>query len=177
MTTAQVGGMTGRLRRALALCGARDQSDARLLDRYLTRRDEAAFEILWQRHGPMVLGVCRRVLRREQDAEDAFQATFLIFLRRAQTIVPRCQVGNWLHGVAYRTALALRTATSRRRAKERVVAAASQPAVGLWDDLLPLLDRELNRLPEKYRAPLVLCDLEGKTRREASLLLGWPMGR
>jgi RNA polymerase sigma factor (sigma-70 family) len=127
----------------------------------------------------MVLGVCRRVLRKEQDAEDAFQATFLVLVRRAGSIVPRELVGNWLYGVAYRTALEARRAAARRRTREKQVEDMPHPTVEpeeCWRDLRPLLDRELSRLPDKYRIPVVLCDLEGRTRKEAARQLDLPEG-
>jgi RNA polymerase sigma factor (sigma-70 family) len=154
-------------------------TDGQLLGRYVTTRDAAAFEILVRRHGPMVLGVCRRLLRDLHDAEDAFQATFLVLVRKATTITPREAVGSWLYGVAYRTAQKVRVAAARRRSKEVQVAQVPEPTTaleGLWHDVLPLLDHELALLPEKYRLPIVLCDLEGKTRKEAARQLGWPEG-
>jgi RNA polymerase sigma factor (sigma-70 family) len=151
-------------------------TDAQLLERYVARRDEAAFEALVRRHGPMVLGVCRRVLRSCHDAEDAFQATFLVLVRKAASVRPRERVGNWLYGVAYRAAQKARIVSIRRRARERQMPEPASVAEGLWHDLLPLLDRELRGLPEKYRLPVVLCDLEGKTRGEAARGLGWPEG-
>jgi RNA polymerase sigma factor (sigma-70 family) len=173
---------TGRLGEVFGqLCGTRAASggalsDAQLLDRFVDRRDAAAFAALVARHGPMVLGVCRRVLRNAHDAEDAFQATFLVLVRRAASVVPRERVGNWLYGVAFRTALEARAAAARRRAKEAQARPPSGDAADAWHDLFPLLDEELSRMPEKYRAPLVLCDLEGRPRREAAGMLGWPEG-
>jgi RNA polymerase sigma factor (sigma-70 family) len=154
-------------------------SDGELLECFVLERDEAAFEALLRRHGPMVLGTCRRLLNNEADAEDAFQATFLVLAKRAASVVPRAMVGNWLYGVARRTALKARVAAARRRAKEREAAKMAEreePADGAWSDLRPLLDRELGTLPDKYRAALVLCDLEGKPRQEAARQLGWPEG-
>jgi RNA polymerase sigma factor (sigma-70 family) len=154
-------------------------TDGQLLGRYVTRRDAATFETLVRRHGPMVLGVCRRLLPNPHDAEDAFQATFLVLVRKATTITPRDAVGSWLYGVAYRAAQKVRVAAARRRSKEVQVAQMPEPttvAEGLWHDVLPLLDHELALLPEKYRLPIVLCDLEGKTRKEAARQLGWPEG-
>jgi RNA polymerase sigma factor (sigma-70 family) len=154
-------------------------TDGQLLGRFLDRRDEAAFAALVSRHGPMVWGVCRRLLCNHQDAEDAFQATFLVLVRKAASIVPREMVANWLYGVAYQTALKARATTGRRRARERQVVQMPEPEAAepdLWSDLQPLLDQELSRLPEKYRVPVVLCDLEGKTHKEAARQLGCPAG-
>jgi RNA polymerase sigma factor (sigma-70 family) len=154
-------------------------TDGQLLERFLGRRDEAAFEALVRRHGPMVLGVCRRVLRHEQDAEDAFQASFLVFARKAGTVRPRELLGNWLYGVAYRTAMKARTMNARRRARElraSIKSTAEAPTEDGWEELLPLLDEELHGLPDKYRVPVVLCDLEGKSRKEVARLLGLPEG-
>jgi RNA polymerase sigma factor (sigma-70 family) len=159
--------------------GSAGMTDGELLERFLAAREEAAFEALLRRHGSMVLGVCRRVLRHEQDAEDAFQATFLVFARKATTIWPRDMVANWLFGVAYRTALGAKTAIARRRLKERQVnpmRPTDDSASHFWQDLQPLLDEELNHLPNKYRVPIVLCDLEGKSRQEAAWQLGWLPG-
>src|SRR5207248_667427 len=108
--------------------------------------------------------------------EDAFQATFLVLVRKAGTLAARAVLGDWLHGVARRTALAARREAARRRAKERARARPEVQGEEARDDRLPLLDEELARLPEKYRLPLVLCDLEGRTRRETAGLLGWPEG-
>ncbi len=152
-------------------------SDGQLLEAFLSRHEEVAFAALVRRHGPMVFGVCRRVLGNRHDAEDAFQATFLVLLRKASSIRPRQAVGPWLHGVAQRTALRRRTARARRRTKERQAGQErrADPVPGEEDWRL-LLDEELNRLPEKYRVPLVLCDLQGRTHKEAARELGWPLG-
>jgi RNA polymerase sigma-70 factor (ECF subfamily) len=153
-------------------------SDGELLQLYLASRDEAAFEALLHRHGPMVLGVCRRMLRNDDDAHDAFQATFLVFLRKAATIIPRAMVGNWLHGVAYKTAQKAQAMNRQRRAKEREArpVASPGPAHGALQDRLDLLDEALSRLPAKYRSAIVLCDLEGKTIKEAANQLNCPPG-
>jgi RNA polymerase sigma factor (sigma-70 family) len=168
-----------RLRRASLPRDGGGMTDGKLLESYLDRRDEAAFEALVRRHGPMVLGVCRRLLRSHHDAEDAFQATFLVLVRRAASVVPREKVGNWLYGVAYRTALEARTRAARRRAREGEVGAMSDrqfPRDDAWAELRALLDKELSQLPENYRAAVVLCELEGKTVREAAGQLGLPQG-
>jgi RNA polymerase sigma factor (sigma-70 family) len=170
---------TNRLRRALdrvqlalAPPGGEGLSDAQLLARFLTNRDEAAFAALVRRHGPMVLGVCRRVLRHAQDAEDAFQATFFVLARKAGSVLKGAALGSWLYKVAYRIAQKARAGRARRRAREVPVDELPQqvepPAAPDWR---PLLDEELSRLPEKYRAPVVLCDLQGQPRRRAALQL------
>src|SRR5262249_50257311 len=162
---AQLGSVTRRLDPAERE-PAGDDTDERLLERFTLHRDESAFAALVRRHGPMVLGVCRRVLHDEHDAEDAFQATFLVLARKSATIRKRGSLDSWLYGVAYRIALKAKSAAVRRRARERQAAkmALADPSAELaWRDLNPVLDEELNRLPEKYRVPLVLCYLNGKT--------------
>jgi RNA polymerase sigma factor (sigma-70 family) len=131
-----------------------------------------------RRHGPMVLGVCRRILRNEADAEDAFQATFLVLVRKAKSIRCRAQVSNWLFGVAHNTALKAKAMNRKRRTKEAEAdrIAKAQAAEEGWQETQALVDDELSRLPEKYRIPIVLCDLEGKMVKEAALHLGWPQG-
>jgi RNA polymerase sigma factor (sigma-70 family) len=153
-----------------------DVTDSALLERFLTNRDEGAFETLVRRHGPMVFGVCRRVLGNVHDAEDAFQATFLILARKAASIRQRGSVGNFLHGVAHRAALQAKRASGRRRAREANAMPRPQPAPDSWSELREVLDQELGRLPDKYRALLVLCDLEGRTRKEAARQLGLAEG-
>jgi RNA polymerase sigma factor (sigma-70 family) len=154
-------------------------TDGQLLEWFVTQRDEAAFEALVRRHGPMVLGVCSRVLRNRQDAEDAFQATFLVLVRKAAGIGRGELLGNWLYGVAHRTALDARAANTRRRVREKQVRRMPEPeardGTELAGDLRSLLDQELNRLPDKYRVAVVLCDLEARTRREAARQLGVPV--
>jgi RNA polymerase sigma factor (sigma-70 family) len=153
-------------------------TDGQLLARFAAGGDEAAFAALLRRHGSMVLGVCRRVLRHEQDAEDAFQATFLVLASKAGSVRKREAVGSWLYGVAYRTAMGARRLRARRSAVERQVDELPHPAVEPAEpqDWRPLLDRELNRLPERLRAPVVLCELEGKSRSQAARELGLPEG-
>jgi RNA polymerase sigma factor (sigma-70 family) len=166
--------------RRTALLHARDTpTDAQLLESFVTRRDEAAFEALLRRHGPMVLGVCRRLLRHAQDAEDAFQATFLVLARKAGSLRARELLGNWLYGVAQRTALNARTMNARRQKTERRAGELNRPGPpdeGPSEELLAELDLALSRLPEKYRVPIVLCELEGKRRKEVAALLGLPEG-
>ncbi len=154
-------------------------SDGELLERFVAGRDEPAFEAIVRRHGPMVLGVCRRVLRDHHDAEDAFQATFLVLARKAGSVGPESMLPNWLYGVAHQTAIKAHAINARRRSRERQVTTMPEPETVPevpGDDLSALIDRELSRLPAKYRAPVILCDLEGLGHREAADKLGWPVG-
>jgi RNA polymerase sigma factor (sigma-70 family) len=165
------------LRQAWLLRDGAGLTDGQLLEDYLRRREEAALAALVRRHSPMVWGVCRRVLRNYHDAEDAFQATFLVLVRKAASIVPRVMVANWLYGVAHQTARKARATTAKRGARERQVTqmperAATDPE--LWDDLQPVLDQELSKLPDIYRVAIVLCILEGNSRKEAARQLGVP---
>jgi RNA polymerase sigma factor (sigma-70 family) len=167
------------IRSAVLRTGATAMTDGQLLERFVTRRDNAAFEALLLRHGPRVLGVCRRLLHHEQDAEDAFQATFLVLVRKAARVQPADQVGNFLYGVACHAARKARAAAARRHAKERQLARADRQEPGdevERRELRRLLDGELRRLPAVYRAAVVLCDLGGQTRAEAARQLGWPEG-
>jgi RNA polymerase sigma factor (sigma-70 family) len=175
MASSRLNKVIQRFRTVLENHGA-GATDADLLTRYIRQRDQAAFEALVRRHGPMVLGVCRRVLHNLHDAEDAFQATFLVLVRKATTLRSPGMIGNWLYGVAYRTALHARDMGMKRRAKEAEVVARTESSDDAWAELRPVLDQELQRLPDKYRAVVVLCDLEGKTRREAARQLGWADG-
>src|SRR5437016_3858172 len=179
MVTRSMQGVIQHLRKAVLVRDGAGLTDGQLLTLFIERRDEAAFEALVRRHGPMVLGVCRRLLRNHQDAEDAFQATFLVLVRKAASVLPRGLVANWLYGVARQTALKARATVATREGRERQVATMPEPAgreQDLWCELQPLLDEELGRLPDKYRAVLVLCDLEGKTRKEAARQLRVPEG-
>jgi RNA polymerase sigma factor (sigma-70 family) len=178
MSSTRIHGVIGRLRQAAM---ALPPSDGQLLDAFIKERDQAAFEKLLRRHGAMVLGVCRRVAGADE-ADDAFQATFLALVRKAASIVPREAVGNWLYGVAYRSAMRARAEALRRRAKEKQVSDMPHPVLNgetganTWTELEQALDRELSRLPDKHRLPIVLCDLEGRTRREVARQLGIPDG-
>ena len=155
-------------------------SDGELMDCYLADCDPDAFETLFYRHSSMVLGVCRRTLGNTPDAEDAFQATFLILARKAASVRPRAMVGNWLYGVACNISFKVKAMNAKRRAREATMSAvpevAAQQPCSEWSELKPWLDVELSRLPDKYRVPIVLCDLEGKTQREAAQQLDWPLG-
>src|SRR5438876_2674221 len=162
------------LRHSRRLAGLPDdggRTDRHLLEEFLSGHAEGAFTALVRRHGPLVLGVCRRVLRHEQDAEDAFQATFLVLARKAASIHNRDALGYWLHGVALRTALDARSQHAARRLREQRVPDMPQTdslAAVVWRDVQPVLDEEVQRLPEKYRAAFVLCYLEGKTYEQAA---------
>ncbi|HTU94061.1 MAG TPA: sigma-70 family RNA polymerase sigma factor, partial [Gemmataceae bacterium] len=167
------------LQQLTGAAGASSASDAELLERYVRRRDEAAFELLLWRHGAMVHNVCRRLLPCRQDAEDAFQATFLAFVRKAGSISRRGSVASWLYKVAYRVALEARKRARKTAALEKAggeIVAVQPAADPTWSDLRPILDEELNRLPERLRRPIVLCYLEGKSNEEAARQLGCPAG-
>ena len=175
-----VNGQLGELLRQPTSGRTMDQlTDSQLLERFARRQDEAAFAVLVKRHGPMVLAVCRRLLQNAHDADDAFQATFLVLVRKAGAIAQPELLANWLYGVAYRVAVKARVRAARRSEYER-----RAPAMRLEDPMLEVngrelrsvLDAEMNHLPEKYRVPLVLCYLEGKTNEEAARQLGWPTG-
>ena len=176
----------GKPRAALGAIGVlfnagtyRDLTDGQLLERFATARGEAgelAFAALVERHGPMVLGVCRSVLRDHHDAHDAFQATFLVLVRRGRSLWVRDSLGPWLHQVAIRTAKCARASAIRRTRMERSAMPLEQTPASEADDFVPLLHEEINRLPERYRAAIVLCDLQGRTHEQAARHLGWPVG-
>lgn len=153
--------------------------DGELLERFVALGDEVAFSALVTRYGSMVLGVCRRVIGNLHDAEDAFQATFLVLARKARSLREPNSLSNWLYGVAYRTALEARTKAVRLRVRERVL--SEEPVVAGQHELdrieiRAILDGEINRLPQRYRSPFVLCCLEGRTNEEAARLLCCPKG-
>jgi RNA polymerase sigma factor (sigma-70 family) len=177
MADDRLDGVLQHIRKLVAAGHDRAPADAELLERFVRHRDEAAFAALVQRHGPMVLGVCRRVLKDAHDAEDACQAAFLVLARRAGSVRNRGSVGSWLYGVAYRAAANLRRQVARRRGREvpAVDVGQSPPEVS-WREVQALLDEELRALPERFRAPLLLCCLEGRTRDEAAQELGWSLG-
>jgi len=166
---------------------ADEVSDEALLNRYFSGmgpESQQAFHDLVVRHGPMVLGVCRHVLNQAQDAEDAFQATFLVLAKQGASIRDRRVLSSWLHEVAYRIAVRLRSSTARRRALERQGMAMLSPESepddqgerAAWNELRPVLHEEVDRLPAKYRIPVILSYLEGKTNEEVAELLEWPVG-
>lgn len=155
------------------------KDDGQLLRAFVAQQDKASFEELVRRHGPMVLRVCKRVLGNESDAEDAFQATFLVLSMKAASVRRKKSVASWLYGTAFRTALKLKTRSSLRSARERQAGEMNKQRTDpeqAWNDIRPILDEELNRLPGKYREPVVLCYLQGKTNEEAAQALGWTKG-
>jgi RNA polymerase sigma factor (sigma-70 family) len=162
-------------------------SDESLLERYLTGEEsdaQEAFRALVVRHGPMVLGICRHVLNEHHDAEDAFQATFLVLAQKGASIQNRRVLAGWLHEVAHRIAIKARASAARRNSVERkgkamapqVIESNRQHETAAWNELRPILHAEVERLPEKYRVPVILSYLEGKTNEEVAELLQWPVG-
>jgi RNA polymerase sigma factor (sigma-70 family) len=181
MASKSGGPLLAFIRRIAALHRHADLTDGELLQRFAGQRDESAFTALMHRHGPMVLGVCQSILDDVHDAEDVFQATFLVLVRKSNAVTKPASVASWLHGVAYRLAMKARVEVARRRVHERQAVAMSKPTWSpqeevIWRDLRPVLHQEVQRLPERYRLPFVLCYLEGKTNEEAATLLGWPKG-
>ena len=153
--------------------------DDQLLARFFEHREDAAFAALVERYGPLVYGVCRRILSDANDAEDAFQATFLVLVRKGATLREPGKLASWLYGVAYRTARKLKAKAALRTKSERQ--ASEMPTKSdhrdmTYEELQAVLDEEISQLPEKYALPLVLCYLEGKTNAEAAKQLGWPEG-
>jgi RNA polymerase sigma factor (sigma-70 family) len=178
MMNGQLSVVVQHIHRLAGAPGIEGLKDGPLLERFVAG-EEAAFAALVRRHGPMVLGVCRRVLGELHAAEDAFQATFLVLLRRAGALNRRGSLASWLYTVAYRVALRARAAAARRQCQERKVAQMADTVSGpdeSWLDLQPVLDEELSRLPEHYRAAVLLCCVQGKTNAEAARQLGWPLG-
>jgi RNA polymerase sigma factor (sigma-70 family) len=178
MRNTQTNSLLRCIRQVAATALPNDLADQQLLECFISERDETAFATLVRRHGPMVRRLCLRVLHHEQDAEDVFQATFLVLSRKAATLRPRDSLAGWLHRVAYRTAQKARIGAARRRKRE-----GSAPGAEVADPLAQItvreaqavLDQELARLPDKFRVPLVLCYLEGLTRDEAAQQIGWPL--
>jgi RNA polymerase sigma factor (sigma-70 family) len=177
MANERLDGVLSQIRKLVEADQDDTQNDGELLLRFVQQHDEAAFAALVRRHGPLVLGVCKRVLRHVHDCEDACQATFLILARRASSIRKHSSLSSWLHGVAYRVACNLQRTIARRHARERAVRNLP-PASSTdfsWREVCVVLDQELHRLPEQFQAPLLLCYLEGKTRDEAAQELGWSL--
>ena len=164
-----------RLTGGMAAESLDDHSDRQLVERALAGRDEAAFQTIVHRHGPMVYRVGWRVLLHLQDAEDAFQATFLVLARKLRTVRKRASLASWLHGVARRVALKAKAQSAGRRRLEQEVSrpATAPPDDVTWKELRSVLDAELGELPEKWRLPLILCYLEGRTQDEAASQLAW----
>jgi RNA polymerase sigma factor (sigma-70 family) len=170
------------IRRLVLLPDREATTDAALLSRYVSRRDEKAFAAIVHRHGPLVFRVCRRVLGNVHDAEDAFQAAFLVLSRKAAVVHPRAALAAWLHGVAHRVALKARSAKARQfsRARPLLTPPADPSADPLAEisarDMLAVVDEEVRRLPEMFRLPVILCCLEGRSQEEAARQLGWTPG-
>src|SRR5262249_34985593 len=171
--------LTGVLRYVGALAGGGDRCDEELLGQFVARRDEAAFAALLERHGPLVLAVCRQLLGQVDDAEDAFQAVFLILARKAASVRRQESLAAWLHRVAVNLCRTAQVNAARQRSRERraVLMAATNPAEdeapGDWQ---PILHEEVDRLPDKYRLPVVLCYFDGASHEETARRLGWPLG-
>jgi RNA polymerase sigma factor (sigma-70 family) len=180
MTAASLDKVVAYVRRVAGPSSAAALSDGALLQHFLQEQDAGAFDALVQRHAGMVLGVCTRVLRHRQDAEDAVQATFMVLIRQGKSMISHANFAGWLHGVALRTSLYIRRRAARRRLVENLCSppsAKGDPALdAIWKDLRLVLDDELGRLPAKYREPLVLCYLEGQTNEQAARILGWTKG-
>jgi RNA polymerase sigma factor (sigma-70 family) len=176
MSAGQLDTVARHLHRLLSPARLAELTDRQLLERFASGRDEDAFRALVGRHGPLVLGVCRRVLHHAQDAEDAFQATFLVLAQKAAAVRWQESIGHWLHKTAHRVALKLKATTVRRRQRERQARPANAPAEApraAWLEVCAVLDEELRRLPVQYRLPLLLCYLEGQTQDQAARQLGW----
>jgi len=156
----------------------RPMNERDLLERFVVEKDPEAFRELIERHGAMVLAVCRSILHEPHDAEDSFQNVFLILARRANTIKRLDTIAPWLHRVALRVARRARAKTSQRRAREmtRPGSRTEHPAESPDPAVIPLLREEISQLPDRYRLPLILCCLEGKTNQEAARQLQWPVG-
>jgi RNA polymerase sigma factor (sigma-70 family) len=181
MTTAERIPVVGHIRQLTAALVSAELTDGQLLKRFADLRDETSFLAILRRHGPLVLGVCRRILGDWHDAEDAFQATFVALAQQAGTIRRPESLGPWLHGVAARTALKARSSAARRRSCEQEAAATKSTTVEYrddfaWQDLRPVLDEAVASLPDPCRLPFVLCFLAGRTVSEAAQELGWPRG-
>jgi len=173
--TTNVSAFLRRLTRGMVAATLADQSDRQLVEQFLTGQGEAVFEAIVRRHGAMVYRVCWRVLQHHQDVEDAFQATFLVLAQRLRTVRKHASLASWLHGVAHRVALKSKGATATcRRHEEQAAASQKMPPDDVsWVEVRAVLDAELAGLPEKWRLPLVLCYLEGRTQDEAAAELGW----
>src|SRR5262245_42556022 len=170
--------LADHLRRTVEMASLAPLSDRELLERFVARQDRAACEALVWRHGALVLAACRQVLDAPADVEDAFQATFLTLLRKASAVRKREAVGSWLFGTAHHIAVQARLSAGRRRRREARAAAVREPGVQpapdlSWREAVGVLHEELDRLPDRFRLPLLLCYLQGKSRDEAAEQLGW----
>lgn len=177
MASGQVGAVVRQIERLFAAGSVTAMNEGQLLERFVTHRDEAAFAALVARYGPMVLGVCRQMLHDPNDVDDAFQATFLVLVKKAATLRNRDLLGNWLYGVAYKVAHRARTVKARRLAAEKPC--VEELAMGpdqAGNPPQPWIHEEVQRLPEKYRTPVVLCYLQGLTHEQAAERLRWPLG-
>jgi len=179
MAASSLDALVRGLRRLAGSSAASGLPDAQLLERFVAEHDEAAFEVLLWRHGPMVLGVCRRLLRQAHDVEDAFQATFLALVQKAASLRKREAVASWLYKIAYRVALRLQAGGAKQAAQQQRdvegLAGADRDEL-TWQDLRPVLDEEVSRLPARYRVPFILCHVEGRTHAQAARELGCPAG-
>jgi RNA polymerase sigma factor (sigma-70 family) len=178
MSRGQLHTLLHQLHRLAAAADAEKQSDRQLLRRFADTRDEDAFAVLVRRHGRLVLGVCRRALQHVEDAEDVFQATFLILARKAGATSWHNSIASWLYTVASHLATRTRRRRERRREQERQagqMARAKSDCAEAWREIGSLLDEEMQRLPERYRQPLLLCYLEGRTCDRAAQQLGWSL--
>src|SRR5262245_17887641 len=175
MATTAISDFIHRLTRQLEIASLAEHSDRQLLERALSGERDAALGAMVHRHGAMVYRVCWRILQQPQDAEDAFQATFLVLVRKLHSIRSHASLASWLHGIAHRVALRAKAqAKARRRCESKAPAPDSTPPDDVtWKELRAVLDTELCRLPEKLRQPLILCYLEGRTQDEAACELGW----
>src|SRR6266851_1590544 len=179
MAAGQLDAVLRHIRKLVRAPETASTTDRQLLDRFVFGREESAFAAIVERHGPMVMGVCRRVLRNAQDAEDAFQATFLVLARKAGALHWRESVGGWLYEVACRVARKARADNARRQCHERqveIMPSADPLSLAAGREIQAVLEEELCRLPEKYRLPVVLCCLEGTSRSEAARQLRWKEG-
>jgi RNA polymerase sigma factor (sigma-70 family) len=179
MATGQLGTVLRHIRSLVGTRPDQDLTDAQLLERFTHQQDQSAFTTLMQRHGSLVWSACRRALPNEHDAEDAFQATFLVLALKAASIKKTGSVATWLYGAAYRSALQIKRQAARRRAHEREaepMRRRESPSTAAWQELQTVLDEEVARLPEKHRAPFVLCCLDGKSKAGAAAELGWKEG-
>ncbi len=176
MATAFRSGTLGLIRHLFESGTCTGLSDARLLERFVTNQDEAAFAALVARHGALVLNTCQAVLKDPNAADDVFQATFVLLFRKAGSIRGRDALGAWLHRVAYRTALEAQSAASRRRDVEKAAGVLRAAETRTPDDTAAILHEEIERLPDRFRFPIILCDLDGMTRDQAADYLGWTEG-